>query len=117
MFEIYHDIFAVVTECTGPMYGQNCNLSCGHCIMSEQCHHINGTCMSGCDIGYHGLHCTEGKHQSNNSNTVVFFWFWKSIHIFSNCQSLQYKKANILLTCAALLTQYKSNLYNIQQYF
>lgn len=61
MFEIYHDIFAVVTECTGLMYGQNCNLSCGHCIMSEQCHHINGTCMSGCDIGYHGLHCTEGK--------------------------------------------------------
>lgn len=58
---VYHDIFAVVTECTGLMYGQNCNLSCGHCIMSEQCHHINGTCMSGCDIGYHGLHCTEGK--------------------------------------------------------
>lgn len=57
------------------------------------------------------------KHQNNNSNTVVFFWFWKSIHIFLNCQNLQYKKANILLTCTALFTQHRSNLYNIQQYF
>lgn len=35
---------------------------CGNCIESEQCHHINGTCMNGCDRGYQGLHCTQGKY-------------------------------------------------------
>lgn len=74
MFKIYHDIFAVVTECTGLMYGQNCNISCGHCIKSDECHHINGTCMNGCNIGYQGLHCTEGKTSEHNvSNTTVIF--------------------------------------------
>lgn len=43
------------------MYGENCSISCGHCLTREQCHHINGTCMNGCDSGYQGSSCTEGN--------------------------------------------------------
>ncbi|XP_065927125.1 adhesion G protein-coupled receptor B1 isoform X5 [Magallana gigas] len=32
---------------------------CGNCFESQQCHHINGTCMNGCSRGYQGVHCTE----------------------------------------------------------
>lgn len=27
----------------------------------KQCHHINGTCINGCDSGYQGPNCTEGN--------------------------------------------------------
>lgn len=46
------------------MYGENCSRPCGHCLESKQCHHINGTCTNGCDSGYQGSLCTEGKHIS-----------------------------------------------------
>ena len=48
------------TECDGGMFGQHCNQSCGKCVNNEQCHHINGSCLNGCDSGYHGTYCTEG---------------------------------------------------------
>lgn len=44
------------------MYGENCGIACGNCLAKEQCHHINGTCMNGCDRGYQGSKCTEGDH-------------------------------------------------------
>lgn len=48
--------------CEVGTYGENCSNQCGHCFETEQCHHINGTCMNGCDSGFHGLLCTDGKH-------------------------------------------------------
>lgn len=42
------------------MYGANCNNPCGKCFDLEQCHHISGTCLTGCESGYRGLKCTEG---------------------------------------------------------
>lgn len=50
-----------LSDCTNHMYGENCSISCGHCLAREQCHHINGTCMNGCDSGYQGSSCTEGN--------------------------------------------------------
>lgn len=49
------------TACNGGMYGTNCSVTCGNCFESQQCHHINGTCMDGCDDRYQGLKCIEGK--------------------------------------------------------
>lgn len=43
------------------MYGNNCSMRCGHCLESEKCHHINGTCINGCDSGYEGSICMEGR--------------------------------------------------------
>lgn len=41
---------------------------CGHCHDSQQCHHINGTCLNGCASGYKGVKCTEecNKHFGPN---------------------------------------------------
>ena len=51
----------VVTACDNGTYGADCMEFCGKCLDNEQCHHINGTCFSGCDPGYQGLNCTESK--------------------------------------------------------
>lgn len=50
-----------VTACDNGTYGADCMEFCGKCLDNEQCHHINGTCFSGCDPGYQGLNCTESK--------------------------------------------------------
>lgn len=42
------------------MYGENCSKSCGNCKNSQQCHHINGSCMNECEKGYQGLKCDKG---------------------------------------------------------
>ena len=49
------------TECGNGTFGQDCSESCGTCLREEQCHHVNGICMNGCDRGFQGNKCTEGK--------------------------------------------------------
>lgn len=50
------------------MYGVNCTEKCGSCLEFEQCNHINGTCMKGCDMGFHGSDCIEGNWLYNHQN-------------------------------------------------
>nr|XP_022306974.1 multiple epidermal growth factor-like domains protein 10 isoform X1 [Crassostrea virginica] len=47
-------------ECDGNTYGGDCGEECGECVNDEQCHHINGTCLNGCDRGFQGLGCNQG---------------------------------------------------------
>ena len=49
------------TECAGGWYGQDCALLCGQCLNNEQCHHIDGRCLNGCQPGFQGDYCTHGK--------------------------------------------------------
>lgn len=56
------------TECDARTFGPNCAETCGNCAGNEQCHHVNATCLNGCNPGFQGLNCTEGNLQSN---TVV----------------------------------------------
>lgn len=51
----------ILTDCDERMFGERCSSSCGHCLGSEQCHHINGTCMNGCASGYESDFCTKGN--------------------------------------------------------
>lgn len=53
--------FNIISECDNRRFGGNCREQCGSCLNLEQCHHVNGTCMIGCDRGYQGVYCTEGK--------------------------------------------------------
>lgn len=53
-------LFSMFLECDGNMYGVNCTEKCGSCFNFEQCHHLDGTCMKGCDRGFHGSRCIEG---------------------------------------------------------
>ncbi|XP_065924897.1 receptor-type tyrosine-protein phosphatase alpha isoform X4 [Magallana gigas] len=47
------------SQCDGHKFGQNCSKECGHCLEKEACHHVNGSCLNGCDLGYHGANCTQ----------------------------------------------------------
>ena len=51
----------IPTVCDGGMFGKHCNESCGKCLNDGQCDHINGSCLNGCNPGYHGMTCTEGS--------------------------------------------------------
>ena len=43
--------------CNNNTWGPGCHLNC-HCI-SGSCHHVNGTCESGCEQGWTGDTCQE----------------------------------------------------------
>ena len=47
--------------CQRGTWGQNCRSKCGNCLGNSPCHHINGTCLEGCETGWLGFHCVAGK--------------------------------------------------------
>jgi hypothetical protein len=53
--------FIICAECDGRLYGENCSIPCGMCLNMSQCQHINGSCLDGCDSGFQGDNCTQGK--------------------------------------------------------
>lgn len=59
--KFYHKFYLCFSACDGNMYGANCTKKCGTCLRSKQCDHINGTCINGCDRGFHGSECIEGN--------------------------------------------------------
>ena len=50
-------IFVQFTECQDGKYGDGCQMDCGRCRDFKHCHHVNGTCLSGCEQGYIGGKC------------------------------------------------------------
>lgn len=52
-----------ISECDDFRFGKNCGRQCGHCYNNSSCHHINGTCVDGCDRGYQGTECMQRKHR------------------------------------------------------
>lgn len=65
-----------VSACDEKMYGVNCTEKCGSCLKLEQCNHINGTCMKGCDMGFHGSDCIEGNWFYSHQNMILLFASW-----------------------------------------
>ena len=59
-------------ECDGHMYGQNCSEHCGKCRNNTQCHHLNGSCFSGCVRGSQGDRCNKGTDLKNAARNVSF---------------------------------------------
>ncbi|XP_021340744.1 receptor-type tyrosine-protein phosphatase S-like [Mizuhopecten yessoensis] len=62
-----------MTKCVDGTFGDNCGSKCGHCINgSTTCHHIDGSCRSGCSPGYKVDTCIEvcdpGKYGSQCSS-------------------------------------------------
>lgn len=50
------------TACDIGSYGDECKEICGNCNGVTQCikcSHINGSCLAGCEVGYHGYLCKE----------------------------------------------------------
>ena len=40
--------------CKELTFGQNCELTCGHCFNGEICDHVTGTCSNGCAPAWTG---------------------------------------------------------------
>lgn len=49
-------------ECTEGWYGVNCSQPClGHCRDGAICNPVTGKCDNGCDVGWTGSMCKNGK--------------------------------------------------------
>ncbi|XP_061190941.1 multiple epidermal growth factor-like domains protein 10 [Saccostrea echinata] len=44
-------------KCSKQKFGLGCSVLCGNCSNGETCHHVNGTCLSGCNEGAEGDKC------------------------------------------------------------
>ena len=66
----------VLVGCSNMTFGQDCNNTCGHCLNNDVCHHVNGTCLRGCNPGHHGDLCATRKkitlHNTNVMRTSSF---------------------------------------------
>lgn len=49
------------TGCPRGSYGAGCKYRCGRCRDGVGCHHVTGYCVSGCEPGYTGQACNNGK--------------------------------------------------------
>ncbi|XP_078327321.1 uncharacterized protein LOC111115469 [Crassostrea virginica] len=65
-----------VRACRSGKYGKNCNNSCGFCSDQNDCSHVNGTCLSGCDLGYTGAlcktECSDGTYGKECEDTCGY---------------------------------------------
>uniref|UniRef100_A0A8W8NPK4 protein-tyrosine-phosphatase n=1 Tax=Magallana gigas TaxID=29159 RepID=A0A8W8NPK4_MAGGI len=43
--------------CDATWYGAGCKFQCGHCFGENNCHHVKGSCLSGCQKGFTGDLC------------------------------------------------------------
>ncbi|XP_056008312.1 receptor-type tyrosine-protein phosphatase epsilon-like [Ostrea edulis] len=48
------------TPCTSGWYGSDCLFKCsGNCVNNEDCDHVDGACVNGCQPGYIGSSCSQ----------------------------------------------------------
>lgn len=77
-------------ECEPNMYGVNCTGSCGHC-QGSSCHHVNGTCLTGCSPGYQGRFCRDGKKcKQNVLKCDVFYLSRTYLYVLSHQYVFKY---------------------------
>lgn len=63
--------FLSVSVCPIGFYGVACNDICENCRNVSQCHHITGTCVSGCVAGYKGDLCTIREYTCNQASMYI----------------------------------------------
>lgn len=61
--------------CQNGTYGQSCKDTCGYCLNYDDCFHVNGTCVMGCEPGYKGIVCKNGQWLfSKNIDIISLTW-------------------------------------------
>lgn len=75
-----HIFFLSLTECDNDMFGENCEQKCGHCANSSTCNPVNGSCLTGCDLGFQGPLCNDGRY-INEKYDYVFLSFFSEINL------------------------------------
>ena len=64
--------------CTDDFYGPGCVQTCGECLDNDLCDKINGECPNGCQPGFQGQTCKEGK---KSIIMIQFFSKMDSFHL------------------------------------
>lgn len=67
LFNVYKHIsvlFFLNAECPSPSYGAECKFTCGHCRDGVGCNPVTGQCRTGCEPGYIGQNCNNGKGET-----------------------------------------------------
>lgn len=59
------------TVCDKNMFGKGCAKRCGHCRNDTHCHHVNGSCLNGCEAGYKGNHCIDGIYLISKTSKTI----------------------------------------------
>lgn len=70
-------------------YGAGCQSVCGHCDNLTQCHHVDGTCLSGCLPGYRLEQCKERKYTINLTYIIQTGSVYPSQLIFLWCAHIE----------------------------
>lgn len=45
--------------CNATWFGDGCKSQCGYCLGENNCHHVNGSCLLGCQEGFTGDLCFD----------------------------------------------------------
>lgn len=60
----YYKYFNLYLACDRESYGYGCREKCGRCRDLNQCFHITGACLTGCDAGYEGSMCNASEYNT-----------------------------------------------------
>lgn len=75
---IYLNLSTIIPLCIGcpsHYYGLDCRQRCsGNCISDESCDHVSGVCTNGCEDGYVGTRCANGKKYSFFVDIHAAYW-------------------------------------------
>ena len=98
------------------MFGQNCGEKCGECVNDEQCHHINGTCLNGCDRGFQGHECNEGEVFSFMARCPYSLYEQFSLKQISGyfLYDIEYSKQRYVMWTCVVLTTIKYEFYAVR---
>lgn len=47
--------------CLNGIFGEGCNFICGYCYGNSVCDKVNGSCVSGCVLGWIGIVCNKSE--------------------------------------------------------
>ena len=101
----------VLVGCSNMTFGQDCNNTCGHCLNNDVCHHVNGTCLRGCNPGYHGDLCATRKkitlHNTNVHEDLIFS-YWQTEKM---CVLVLFFLLNLSFYCCAHLQRFDTPKY------
>lgn len=60
--KVLFSLLSTSKECREGWYSVDCSQQCaGHCRDGATCNHVTGLCDGGCDVGWTGYFCENGK--------------------------------------------------------
>lgn len=58
---LYCLLLLVFVVCLNGIFGVECEFICGYCYGNSVCDYVNGSCVSGCLLGWVGIVCNESE--------------------------------------------------------